>query len=298
MIKLAVSDLDGTLFNAAHELDEQDANIIKEFQNRGYQFMIATGRNWTNAKDLVEQFGITCEYICLNGAVILNEEREMVQEIPIPQDILKEVMTMLIEKDVCFHMYGKEGIITTDAKRCEKVALAHLMRNNFNEEEARSIMEKGKFAKFDVVVEDVDDYLQSKPIVYKIELFSTTAQIQKEVRGALSCIADIDVTNSVADNVEITYYKAQKGLALKSYCKMHDIAMDEVVVFGDSLNDLNMIETFHYGFAVENAIDCIKEKANYITTSNVEHGVTRILEGLMEHNGDKEYLNNFKNTTK
>ena len=61
-----------------------------------------------------------------------------------------------------------------------------------------------------------------------------------------------------------------RGLALKKLCAKQGLHPDEVMVFGDSLNDLSMMREFRYSFAMANAEDIIKEAAGYQTLSNAD----------------------------
>lgn len=48
--------------------------------------------------------------------------------------------------------------------------------------------------------------------------------------------------------------------------------------FGDDINDIEMIEHCGYGVAMANALDIIKEKADFVTLSNEENGVAKVLD--------------------
>lgn len=297
MIKLIACDLDGTLLNEMHELDKEDSIVIEDIIRAGIKFMIATGRSYEGAKNVVEPYGIACDYVLLNGAMIRTHEEGIVYEVALTNSMLKTLITILQEEDMCYHMYTKEGMVTFDAPRFYKEALAHMMRNGLSEENAKDVLEKGKFGSFDIEVDDIDAYLDREPIVYKIELFSVSEERQKHIVKRLRELKGLEITNSVADNVEITCTEAQKGLSLLKYCESHGIQMDEVLVFGDSLNDHNMLSTFPNSFAVKNATPQIRETASYMTDTNVEHGVTNVLKAVLKHPQDMNFLKAFKKNT-
>ena len=59
--------------------------------------------------------------------------------------------------------------------------------------------------------------------------------------------------------------------------------MDEVMVLGDSLNDLSMMEMdFGATIAMENADEEIKAVAKYITKSNEEDGVAYVIDEMIK----------------
>lgn len=77
--------------------------------------------------------------------------------------------------------------------------------------------------------------------------------------------------------------RAQKGPVLKEYIESLGYTMEEVMVFGDSLNDFSMLEMdFGATVAMENADPEVKAVAKYVTKSNTEHGVAYVIEKLLE----------------
>ena len=73
-----------------------------------------------------------------------------------------------------------------------------------------------------------------------------------------------------------------KGVAVQAVEKKFHLRPDEVAVFGDYLNDLEMMSAAKYSFAMANAHPAIKKAANYETASNDEAGVLKGIEWLMK----------------
>ncbi|MEO0492747.1 MAG: Cof-type HAD-IIB family hydrolase [Actinomycetota bacterium] len=92
---------------------------------------------------------------------------------------------------------------------------------------------------------------------------------------------DTHVTSSGIDFVEATPPGGHKGAALARLCAELDIVAEEVVAFGDNLNDLTMIEWAGRGIAMGNAEEAVKDVADEVTSANVDFGVARILEELI-----------------
>ena len=69
-----------------------------------------------------------------------------------------------------------------------------------------------------------------------------------------------------------------KGESLLEIAKYYDIPIEDTIAFGDEENDLTMIEAAGIGVAMGNAIDLVKEAADYITLSNDEDGIADYLE--------------------
>ena len=94
------------------------------------------------------------------------------------------------------------------------------------------------------------------------------------------------MASSFETNLEITDVKAQKGPVLKEYIESLGYSMDEVMVLGDSLNDLSMISMdFGATVAMENAVPEVRRAAKYITKSNEELGVAYAIRELLRKQG-------------
>ena len=61
-------------------------------------------------------------------------------------------------------------------------------------------------------------------------------------------------------------------------CNKDGINKEEVIAFGDSLNDLPMFEEAGISVAMENGDLLVKEKADYVTSSNAEDGIAKAIE--------------------
>ena len=71
---------------------------------------------------------------------------------------------------------------------------------------------------------------------------------------------------------------ANKGTALTALCDAIDIPISKSIAVGDEENDQHMIKLAGLGVAMGNARQSIKEIADYITTTNNEHGVARVID--------------------
>ncbi|EHO17554.1 hypothetical protein HMPREF9466_02760 [Fusobacterium necrophorum subsp. funduliforme 1_1_36S] len=82
--------------------------------------------------------------------------------------------------------------------------------------------------------------------------------------------------------LDIMSKSTNKGAALEKIKEFFQIQEDELLIFGDYLNDYEMMSCGKYSFAMENAHPKLKEKANYITKSNKEEGVLVTIEKFIK----------------
>ena len=77
--------------------------------------------------------------------------------------------------------------------------------------------------------------------------------------------------------LDIMMSDANKGKAVEMIQKKLDISYDETMIFGDYLNDLEMMSTGKYSFAMENAHPLLKAHSNFTAESNNNNGVIKAI---------------------
>ena len=78
-----------------------------------------------------------------------------------------------------------------------------------------------------------------------------------------------------------------KGNAMAGLCKFLKIDLKDTVAIGDKINDISMIKMAGLGVAMGNATEDVKKVADFITTTNDEDGVAKVLENILEKNKGK-----------
>ena len=73
---------------------------------------------------------------------------------------------------------------------------------------------------------------------------------------------------------------------IQYYIDKYHIDLDDIYVFGDGENDIDMLKMVKHSYAMNNASDKVKECCNYICESNDDFGVIKVLQGIRE--GDHE----------
>jgi Cof subfamily protein (haloacid dehalogenase superfamily) len=89
------------------------------------------------------------------------------------------------------------------------------------------------------------------------------------------------VTQTSFDLVEFLHPEVSKGRALQAIATDLGIAPEEIVAFGDHHNDIGMLRFAGLGIAMGNALEEVKAEADYVTASNAEEGVARVIEELI-----------------
>ena len=96
------------------------------------------------------------------------------------------------------------------------------------------------------------------------------------------CIRDSQVVVSSPHWMDIMSEGVNKGVALGQLQRELGVTPEQTVVFGDYLNDLEMLAAAPYSFAMANAHPDVIEVARFLAPANHEHGVVRVIEQLLE----------------
>lgn len=285
MIKLIASDMDGTLI-FDQKISKENLEAIRAAQKKGIKFAIATGRAYEDVKPFLDQYGLTCECVVLNGGEYRDIAGSIVEGIYIDKSLVTEIMSILSEGNLAVEIYTNNGYYTTNTEeeifdsmvKRSKIFRPHITDSN---EIYRNALNHPHFVKMKYIT-NIDEFLKSNVEIGKFISFADTANELYGPREKLNKLRGIVVSSSFTTNIEINDRYATKGRILAKAAARMGINKDEVAILGDGFNDYSMFVEFPNSFAMENAIPEIKEVAKYITASNVEHGVAKAIYRILE----------------
>ena len=276
MIRLFASDLDGTLLNEKHEADDTIERTIQNIVDSGRYFSVATGRS----ADMVQfsSVGDKIYYVCMNGAVIMDPQKKVICQ----QTIDKQVLRELLER---FPSSYLEYITTTHTFICqEKESFA-----SFMEEKRKGLKSAETFLKrLRERIDNAMSFSQSMDMILQQDICKINCQVKdEEEANALNAFLDShqDVLVNAPSNhggFEITKAGVNKGTAVLWLSQKLGIAQEEVAVYGDGGNDLEMLQMFAHSYAPSSAYEEAKETASMIIGPYQEYRVIRHMETLLK----------------
>ncbi|HAS73027.1 MAG TPA: hypothetical protein DCS67_02655 [Clostridiales bacterium UBA8960] len=239
-IKAVISDLDGTLLNAHHMLSEYSKCVIRRLTQQGIHFMIATGRHHLDASQIKNKLGVDAYLITANGATVSNMEGKLIYEAILPREIVEDVLSIEVEKGVFKNLYQGEHWLMEES---DKIFDQYYQEGDFQ-----------------YTLCAFKDYLD-KPInkvfftAFKHEdLIVIADQIKAKYGDAIA------VTFSMPECLEIMPKGVNKGVAVLETIKQFDLLPEDVIAFGDGLNDFEMLQVVGKGYLMGNAHPMLKEK--------------------------------------
>lgn len=277
MIKLIASDLDGTLLDEPNRISKINLDAIEYAYQKGAKFCFSTGRDLQSVKDITCLLKHKPVLLLGNSSEVYDEDENLVFQNFFNNKYLEEVCEIMNEHDVPHMVFTTDGFYTTTnpvevrrrfIERIGKIRnqeMAHIFATNMD-----------KPCNNLVQIEDIQEFAKTKKVL-KVEGFHYNSKPVEDVKKELEKFTELSHLSTGKNNVEVTNLTATKGLALKRYCEHANIKKDEVMVMGDSHNDLSMFELFKYSFAPENSIQEIKDYAYKVVKSCDEHGVSQAI---------------------
>lgn len=256
MIRHIFCDLDGTLYH--NGIDIQDVEAIKEIEEKGIRFHIATGRTFKHADEMTkEKIKLNGYYICENGSYIYDSNHNLIFKGTIDDTLVKKIISRFESKDAkIYFKYSGKIILLEESKSFSYYSKDYIIdpefinRDNFNNE-----------------VSNIGIVSSNREELSRIELY-----LQSEFRELL------DIYFSSEHTLNIVPKGVSKRKAIEKVCNILNCPLDEIVTIGDSPNDINMLEGIKYSFAMENARESVKKSANYIC-ANVKEAI-KIIEKI------------------
>lgn len=260
--KLIAIDMDGTLLTRDKRISEENIKALRRAHDEGVIIAICTGRLYAFVKAYIEQIGFRPFLLGCNGAFIRDDRNNLIYRKTLEYDSSMYIVDVANKYNI-YYQYFSDNIVFT---------------SNFN----------SKFQTYDEWNETVRDDLKIKIVelkndddlksvfqkgVLKFILNDDDLNEIIKIRKDLSKDNNINVTSSLPNNIEVIDKQVDKGNALKFLCNHLNIDKKNVIAIGDNENDLEMIRFAGLGVAMGNAMDLIKENADYITKTNEDDGV-------------------------
>lgn len=265
--KLIVTDMDGTLLGSDHQITQENKKALSKALDKGINVAIATGRWYDSAKLHTEFLQRRIPIIACNGALIKYEDN-IIYSNYMNTNICLDIIDKLETHNIYYQCYGDNALY------CKKM---NTVNKRF--QELHDKMKKEMNLIFDT---DLREYVINNNILKIIVFEDVNKELLNNIKKELSCIKDIEITTSGPNNIEIMNYGVNKGNAVSILCKHLNIDKDETIAFGDSYNDLSMLEYVGMGIAMGNADDFIKSKAKAVTDINDNDGVAKTIYELVK----------------
>lgn len=265
-IKIIATDLDGTLMSTDHlTVSEYTKQTLIKAHKKGIKIALATGRPMALIENVIEQIPFVDYIIYSNGACVFDRNKnEIIYSDLIDAKTSTAIIEYFLNEPVFFEIYidGKSHYQLERERYYDKGELPE----EFVKEIISTMTGHG----------DLLEFATGKPIE-KMTMYSIKEDKHLKYADKLKSY-NLSVATSLKNSLEATTITADKGNALKGICNTLGISKDEAMSFGDSGNDCPMLEFAGLSFAMENGSEECKASAKYVTASNGNDGVAKMIE--------------------
>lgn len=262
MIKLIVSDMDGTLLNDEKEIDPQLFELLPKLKEKGIRFVVASGRQYPSLKNDFQEHIQDVVVIAENGAFIMDHDKELMAEYMTQAEVHHCL-------DVILPLEGAEPLVCTK------------FRSYTTSRELYDFLSSPRFNYAMGLVEDLYDIAEN---IIKVSV------IECGGHGAEDCFSRLrpvlmDSLNLVISGetcLDTGVRGVNKGHALHTLQELWGILPEETMVFGDQYNDVEMFGRGAYSYAMAGASPGVKAFAKFEAGSNNEGGVCKVIREILD----------------
>lgn len=255
MVKLISVDMDGTFLNDDKEMSPEFDKVFKALKEKNVKFCAASGRQLASLKTVFDKYKDQMLFVAENGAVMEIDGQPIVNA-TLTRKISDKFLARLKELDDMRILYCTSDYSYIDRTDDESMENARIYLPKFE------------------IVKDVA-HIEELPV--KISVHSKNGYYNDFKLLVEEFSDEASICTSGFDWLDIVPKGTNKGTAIAKMQAMLGISPKETMAFGDQMNDFEMINQAYHSYAMDNAIDKIKQIARYTAPSNNEFGVVSTL---------------------
>ena len=265
MKTLYVSDLDGTLLRSDETTSDYTNETLNYLTEKGMLFSYATARSYHTARKVTKGLNARIPLIVYNGAFIIDNVTGEVLVSNYFGDNVKEVLDDLLAHDLYPIVYAYIDSIEKFSfveDKCTR-GMKEFLETRRGDKRTNPLKDKVKlYAGKIFYITCIDEEEKLEPFYEKY-------------RHQYHCVFQRDIYSG-EQWLEIMPREVSKANAIQQLKQY--LHCDQLVVFGDGKNDIDMFEIADQCYAVENAVEELKQIASEVIGSNNADSVVKWLE--------------------
>jgi hypothetical protein len=260
-IRLIATDMDGTLVDDAKNIHDEFWPLFAELHARGIVFCPASGRQYFSLANTFSDVAEHLIFVAENGTFVVDGRGREVSSDCLEPDVAKALVTAVRDiPDAGLVYCGKRSAYV---ERNDAPFLAQVEQY---------------YARLQVV----DDLLSIEgEDVLKIAIYDFVSAEHNTAPALAGFTSTHQVVVSGEHWVDVMSPTANKGAAIAQVQRAMGISADQTMVFGDFLNDLEMMDVATYSFAMANAHPLLRERATWVAPTNNANGVVRTIRTML-----------------
>ena len=251
---LICTDCDGTLTDTKGQLSNENADAIRYFQEEGGRFTLATGRLANHLQQFAPKMQINAPMISLNGTLIYDtRQNRVLKEWKLSKQLASPVIAYVVShwpqvKEIWLNCSLGDGIAFCPGRMNWYSCAASLPEEWYKL----------------VMIQEAD----------------VTRLLKQDLQEKFGQLFRFD--SSWPEGLEMQRVDSGKGMAVQWLKAYYQGAVHTTVCIGDAENDISMLACGDISYAVDNAMEEVKQAANRQTVCNNAHAIAHVIQDLEE----------------
>lgn len=262
MIKLIITDLDGTFLDSQGDYDRNlYAEVHDLMAKQGIHFAACTGKQCDRVEELFGSYSSDM-WIIGDSATCIKYNHEVIYQSFIPNQLGISIINQLEQ-------------VNSDHVIIACTAQGAIIRNDISQKFKHKV--RGSYAN----IIEVNDLKEITADFIKITVYDEAGNCPQTRQYLTAFDNDVYIVVSESSWIDITEYGVHKGTTIQRLQKQLNIAPCETMAFGDGYNDIELLEQAEYSFAMRNAFEATKKVAKFITGFNDESAVQNTIKQIL-----------------
>lgn len=251
MIKLLLSDVDGTLVRSDKSLSEASIAAVRALHDEGVRFAITSGRPPRGMEMLVEPLSLSEPLAAFNGGIVVAPDLHVIEQHTLPPEVVPHAIAILERFGLDVWMYRGADWLVRDPHGPHVEREAHTVG-------------------FEPTVHELDETEGVAKLVGVSDDEDVVARAAATAREELG--EHVSAWRSQPYYLDITHPLANKGAVAQLLARRHGLSVDEIATIGDMPNDVLMFAHSGLSIAMGNASDEVQKAARRVTGTNDDDG--------------------------
>lgn len=265
MIRMIVTDLDGTLLAGGNNIPEENLTALRRAVDAGVQVVLCSGRMIESAMTIAQRVGANAPMVLFNGAMLYDGAQDRILDSHmIAHDEALAVLRQIEAAGVYVQAFPGRGYF-------------------FEAETEWTRYYAGKIGVEGTAVNGkLSSWLEGD--VYKLLCLGKPAELDALAARIAPMFPDVCFVKSSDTHLEIVAGGVDKSTGLRALEKISGVTPEEMIGFGDEANDLPMLRYVGTPYVMENAPENVRREARHIAPANTQAGLGKIVNLYLNEN--------------
>lgn len=265
MIKLISIDIDGTLLTNDHKILPSTIIALQSAYKKGIKIVLNSGRSYPEMQEILKYLPMIEFAICGNGSSVydVKNNKRIFQQL-ISSNIIIKLHNQIQDIDHMLEYYD-QGLIIAENQPYQRII-------DFGLEKYIDFLLATR-----TIVPSVIEKLATVDKIEKANFNFKSKLHQQNAFEKFKNYTECTFASSFHNNIEVSAKNVNKASGLQFLSSHLNILPNEMMGIGDSGNDIDMLKYVEYKVAMNNAIEELKNIANFITLSNDKDGVAHVI---------------------